>query len=124
MQHRNLAGALALAMSCLNLSCSSPLPAPEASDTPAAAQSRVFIDPQTGERRAPTAEERAAAQAGSASRAKPAATPVQIITLPDGTRQAIMHGQDRSYSRAVVDEQGKVHRICDGAHADDDGAQP
>ena len=71
----------------------------------AAPASRAFIDPVTGELRAPTAEElsavAASATAGAAGKSVKAVTPIEEVALPDGSTMA------RFGDRAMVEE-----RVC------------
>lgn len=101
------------------LRASAPDPAPDvtASNTPvaapAAASSRVFIDPVTGEQRAPTAAEaKAAAQASAAKTAGSAKArqklPVEELAVPGGFTEVRVGERAMREERACVQPDGTL----------------
>lgn len=123
MSAHTLLTAALLLVSSASLSCAAPPPAAPPAATPAASQHRVFIDPITGEKRAPTAEELATLNARHPAEAK-SQQPVEVITHPDGSKQAILHGHGRHYVKAHIGADGQVVKDCEDEVAPATGTQP
>ncbi len=70
----------------------------------------VTRDPETGELRNATAEERAKLFAGRAPQAAPAAP--RVVTLPDGTKMVELGEDSMSYAVATKTPDGSVKQRC------------
>lgn len=79
---------------------------------------RVATDPETGQLRAPTAEENAALDAAAASQRKAAGRTAQRAAAPvptllaNGTMMVELGEDSMMYSVARVNAQGKLERAC------------
>lgn len=71
-------------------------------------QGRAFKDKDTGQLRAPTPEE--LIQASSEPEA--ASAPVEVVTLPNGTRIAALGEEAMAHSVVHRDADGKLHKEC------------
>lgn len=82
---------------------------PQASSATVAASSRVFIDPETGERRAPKADDMRQMRRSAALLSSGPSTqqPVQVIHR-DGMRFVTVPPDRRTHLQAEIDERGQV----------------
>ena len=71
-------------------------------------QGRAFKDKDTGQLRAPTPEE----LIRSASEPETASPPVEIRTLPDGSRMAALGDEAMAHSVVHRDADGALHKEC------------
>jgi hypothetical protein len=93
--------------------------AAKSSPGPTASNMVVTKDPETGELRNATADERAKLFAGRAPLAAPAAP--RVVTLPDGTTMVELGEESMSYAVATKAPDGSVRQSC--VHGPDAAAE-
>jgi len=109
---------LGMATICFAAACTreapprAPAPTAESTAQPA---TRIFIDPQTGQPREPTAQELAAAaqaeaRVAASGRAKPVAP--REVELPNGAVAVILGEETLQPLRACVRPDGRVDEFC------------